>query len=487
MEVAVLKRLQGVPYVCDFIGCGRTEKVNYVVMSLLGSNLSELRKRQPQQKLTTSTILRLSVQIIAAVQAVHNCGFLHRDIKPSNFAMGGYPETSRRCYILDFGLARQYITPTGELRQPRSIAGFRGTVRYASVNAHLGHDLGRHDDLWSVFYMISELCTGQLPWRRIRNREDVGECKLSYDHGKLISCLPIEFKRFHSHLKTLTYFSNPDYSYIIRLFEQAMERLSIHQTDPFDWEQDNGVPSGTSASVMSPPVNSQAQQLQGNIKEGPPSSKTRCSETDLYPDNNCLVKKIIVTVESREANGDSPHIVHPVEELVRGEPAFNNEDTRDVHHSEEERNTPDLPNHHRLCVGKEEAEEDNDKSHSDAHSCLVRLNLNEPCSDSRVQQQQQQLELEQRHGGRGDGTQEQHSKQAQRDHHYYQRECHQQTSSETNDGRSSQECPGQQESAVNIHTSTHIPHLPTQPPPPGYFCSSARRRRYRIHLPMTKT
>ena len=114
MEVAVLKRLQGVPYVCDFIGCGRTEKINYIVMSLLGPNLSELRKRQPQQKLSVSTILRLGIQIINAVQAVHNCGYLHRDIKPSNFAIGGYFETSRCCYILDFGLARQYITPTGD-------------------------------------------------------------------------------------------------------------------------------------------------------------------------------------------------------------------------------------------------------------------------------------------------------------------------------------------------------------------------------------
>ena len=38
--------------------------------------------------------------------------------------------------MLDYGLARQYTTPTGEVRPPRAAAGFRGTVRYASVNAH---------------------------------------------------------------------------------------------------------------------------------------------------------------------------------------------------------------------------------------------------------------------------------------------------------------------------------------------------------------
>lgn len=38
--------------------------------------------------------------------------------------------------MLDFGLARQYTTATGEVRPPRTAAGFRGTVRYASINAH---------------------------------------------------------------------------------------------------------------------------------------------------------------------------------------------------------------------------------------------------------------------------------------------------------------------------------------------------------------
>lgn len=38
--------------------------------------------------------------------------------------------------MLDYGLARQYTTSSGEVRPPRAAAGFRGTVRYASINAH---------------------------------------------------------------------------------------------------------------------------------------------------------------------------------------------------------------------------------------------------------------------------------------------------------------------------------------------------------------
>ena len=50
--------------------------------------------------------------------------------------MGKQGAQTRKCYMLDFGLARQFLTASGELRPPRPVAGFRGTVRYASYNAH---------------------------------------------------------------------------------------------------------------------------------------------------------------------------------------------------------------------------------------------------------------------------------------------------------------------------------------------------------------
>lgn len=136
MEVAVLKKLQGREHVCRFIGCGRNDRFNYVVMQLQGKNLAELRRSQPRGAFSLSTTLRLGLQILRAIQSIHEVGFLHRDVKPSNFAMGRTQHSSRKVYMLDFGLARQYVTTTGEVRPPRAAAGFRGTVRYASVNAH---------------------------------------------------------------------------------------------------------------------------------------------------------------------------------------------------------------------------------------------------------------------------------------------------------------------------------------------------------------
>jgi len=48
----------------------------------------------------------------------------------------GYLNDTHTVYMLDFGLARQYTNSEGNVRTPRSAAGFRGTVRYASLNAH---------------------------------------------------------------------------------------------------------------------------------------------------------------------------------------------------------------------------------------------------------------------------------------------------------------------------------------------------------------
>lgn len=33
--------------------------------------------------------------------------------------------------------------------------------------------MGRHDDLWSLFYMLVEFVNGQLPWRKIKDKEQV--------------------------------------------------------------------------------------------------------------------------------------------------------------------------------------------------------------------------------------------------------------------------------------------------------------------------
>ncbi|KAF4017347.1 hypothetical protein G4228_008701 [Cervus hanglu yarkandensis] len=213
MEVAVLKKLQGKDHVCRFIGCGRNDRFNYVVMQLQGRNLADLRRSQSRGTFTISTTLRLGRQILESIESIHSVGFLHRDIKPSNFAMGRFPSTCRKCYMLDFGLARQFTNSCGDVRPPRAVAGFRGTVRYASINAH-------------------------------RNREQVGSIKERYEHRLMLKHLPPEFSIFLEHIASLDYFTKPDYQLLTSVFDNSIKAFGVIESDPFDWEK-----TGTDGSL----------------------------------------------------------------------------------------------------------------------------------------------------------------------------------------------------------------------------------------------
>ena len=48
----------------------------------------------------------------------------------------------------------------GKIKEPRPIVSFQGTMTYAAVNAHNKVELGRQDDLYSLFYIILEFIKG---------------------------------------------------------------------------------------------------------------------------------------------------------------------------------------------------------------------------------------------------------------------------------------------------------------------------------------
>lgn len=236
LEVAVLKKLQDCPHVCRFIACGRFSQYNYLVMELLGDNLSEMRRKQSDGKFSLPTTIKLGKQMLMAIEASHEMGYLHRDIKPSNFAIGGTASKRQTVFMIDFGLARRYLLNNGEVRASRDTTGFRGTARYASINSHLCKDLGRRDDLWSLLYVLIEFAKGYLPWRKIKDKDQIGEMKMQFNNADLVADLPVEFLLFMQHLQSLKYEDKPDYSYIQNLFNELYRKIGADENTLFDWE-----------------------------------------------------------------------------------------------------------------------------------------------------------------------------------------------------------------------------------------------------------
>ncbi|KAI8813965.1 kinase-like domain-containing protein [Cladochytrium replicatum] len=256
LEISIMRRLQGCPYTCRFINCGRFTTpqspeallaqqasgtgppiYSYLVMQLLGANLSELRRRCVQNRFSICTTAILAKQMLSGIEALHEVGVLHRDIKPGNFCLSNEssPYDRARCYLIDFGLSRRYLSQSGNVRESRSKVGFRGTARYASINAHLGRDLSRADDLWSLFYVLIEFLKGQLPWKG-KEKEKIGEMKQVMTNPDLIAGLPQPMFTIFEHLSGLGYKDRPDYSLLQNCFDDLFACSGQPDDIPYDWE-----------------------------------------------------------------------------------------------------------------------------------------------------------------------------------------------------------------------------------------------------------
>ncbi|KAJ3359945.1 Tau-tubulin kinase 1 [Allomyces javanicus] len=253
-ETAILRRLQGCPHVSQLVGSGMVPgppggsessgadagMQHYMVMSLHGENLSELRKRMPGHRFTPETTAMLARQMISAIRYMHKIGYLHRDIKASNFVMGteqlpdhhGVPRA--RCYLIDFGLARRFLTSDGQIRPPRSSAGFRGTARYASLNAHENKELARRDDLWSVLYLLVEFLTGALPWRREKDRHAVYQQKKRIPLAHLLVGTPKWLHDLAAHISSLEFTAEPDYAKLMTILDTV---TAPNRHVLYDWEK----------------------------------------------------------------------------------------------------------------------------------------------------------------------------------------------------------------------------------------------------------
>jgi serine/threonine protein kinase len=82
--------------------------------------------------------------------------------------MLGIGELSDKVFLIDFGLAQPIHNPATNRHIVQSDGcGVMGTLRYSSINSHLGLPPSRRDDLESLVYVIVYLVKGRLPWQGV--------------------------------------------------------------------------------------------------------------------------------------------------------------------------------------------------------------------------------------------------------------------------------------------------------------------------------
>lgn len=255
-EAKIYKILQGGNGIPSVKWFGQEKDFNVLVMELLGPNLEDLFNFC-QRKFSLKTVLMLVDQMIGRVEHVHSRSFIHRDMKPENFVMG-IGKYCNKLYIIDFGLAKRYRDTRTKVHIPyREDKNLTGTARYASVNAHLGIEQSRRDDLESLGYVIMYFMRGSLPWQGLKaatkkqKYERISQKKLDTSVEVLTKSFPGEFGMYLNYCKGLKFDENPDYMYLRQLF-RVLFRMNNHQYDfIYDWStfKKDGNPSSNTSKT----------------------------------------------------------------------------------------------------------------------------------------------------------------------------------------------------------------------------------------------
>ena len=184
MEARAMARIDH-EFVCPILAFGRTMAGSpYLVIPYfpddlkrrLGSDeddpelVAAMSARRMPKRLTLAECVRLTGQILQALEANHGAGVIHRDLKPTNIMLSARADDVAQegvgdVRIVDFGLA---LHPN--LRMTRS-TGWLGSENYMSPEQRESTaEADARADLYAVGVIFFRMLTGHLP----KGRPDAG-------------------------------------------------------------------------------------------------------------------------------------------------------------------------------------------------------------------------------------------------------------------------------------------------------------------------
>ena len=237
-EASILRHLGAVPGVPTMLWFGSEHNYDVLVIELLGKDLASIVKSY--KKFSLETILLIGLKVLSIIQSIHDKDVIHRDIKPDNILMG-LEGKSEEFFLIDFGISKCYRDAKGRHLIFRENKPFIGTMRYASINSHMGVELSRRDDLESLGYVLLYLLKGYLPWQNV----EANAKEKTYQVGKIKSKIKIEelcrethkgFHEYFKYVKELDFNETPDYEYLKGLFVAMAKMNKVRITEiMLDW------------------------------------------------------------------------------------------------------------------------------------------------------------------------------------------------------------------------------------------------------------
>ncbi|XP_078439124.1 casein kinase 1-like protein HD16 [Wolffia australiana] len=203
---------------------GRQGDYYIMVMDMLGPSLWDVWNSN-SHTMSIEMVACIAIEAISILEKVHSKGYVHGDVKPENFLLGP-PGTSeeKNLFLVDLGLATRWKdSSTGQhVAYDQRPDVFRGTVRYASVHAHLGRTGSRRDDLESLAYTLVFLLRGRLPWQGYQGENKgflVCKKKMATSPESLCCFCPLPFRYFVEYVVNLKFDEEPNYAKCISLFD----------------------------------------------------------------------------------------------------------------------------------------------------------------------------------------------------------------------------------------------------------------------------
>ncbi|EAX86756.1 CK1 family protein kinase [Trichomonas vaginalis G3] len=239
LEINILKSLPQASCFATVIDSGSTAAVNYFVMPLYGPSLAALKSKSEIKRFSLYTALWASKQMLLILQRLHSYGFVHCDVKPSNFLL--QQKSIGGLVLIDFGLSSKFRNESGKHIENKSSDGFRGTLKYASINIHKLQEPTRRDDVISWFYSLVELVKGQLPWHDVRDKNLCMSCKQTITTEKLCQNLPPQTIEIWNHCRDLKFDEEPNYSFIIEQIDSIFKENEWTASMPLDWENSTSI------------------------------------------------------------------------------------------------------------------------------------------------------------------------------------------------------------------------------------------------------